>query len=255
VTRLPVYEWGDPDGAPVVCLHGVMGHGGRFRLLAEERLAARRVIALDLRGHGGATWEPPWNLETHLDDLRITFDDLGLGPADLVGFSFGGRLALELAALDGDRVLSLALLDPAIQLAPARALALAEEVRHEVTFADVDEAIEARLAGLAHTPREMLEEEMAVALEADEQGRLRYRFARSAVVAAYGELARPPALPSRRPTLLVRAASGIVNDDHERLLRGAMADDLTVEVVPGEHPVLWDAYPQTAAAVATHLGV
>jgi lipase len=101
----------------------------------------------------------------------------------------------------------------------------------------------------------MLEEEMAEALEPDGHGRLRYRVSRSAVVAAYGELARPPALPSRRPTLLVRAANGIVDDEHERLVRGVMSEDLTVEVVPGNHPVLWDAYPQTAAAVAAHLGV
>jgi lipase len=254
VERLHAQEWGDPEGAPVVCLHGVMGHGGRFRRLAEERLASRRVIALDLRGHGRSTWDPPWNLETHLEDLRLTLDALGLGPVDLVGFSFGGRLALELAATDSERVRSLALLDPAIQIAPAEALALADEIRPEVTFADVDEAIEARAAFLAHTPREMLEEDMAAALEPCDDGRLRYRVARSAVVTAYGEMARPPALPSARPTLLVRGAEGLVGDEHERLLGGVMGDALVVEVVPGGHSVLWDAYPQTASAVAAHLG-
>ncbi len=44
-------EWGDPVGRPVVCLHGVLAHGGRFRKLAEERLGRYRVVALDLRGH------------------------------------------------------------------------------------------------------------------------------------------------------------------------------------------------------------
>jgi lipase len=248
-------EWGDVGAPALVCLHGVTGHGRHFAKLA-ERLADRyHVVALDLRGHGDSSWEPPWNLETHLEDLRMTLDQLGLGPADMVGFSFGGRLALELAATDSERVLRLALLDPAIHIAPADALAAADDVRPEVTFADVEEAIEARMATLAHTPREMLEEEMEAALEPDGRGRLRYRVSRSAVVTAYGELARPPALPSRRPTLLVRAVNGIVDDDHERLLHGVMSEDLTVEVVPGNHPVLWDAYPQTAQAVAAHLGV
>ena len=59
--RLHLHEWGDPGAPVVLCLHGVTGHGLRFRRLAEERLATRyRVLAPDLRGHGRSGWEPPW---------------------------------------------------------------------------------------------------------------------------------------------------------------------------------------------------
>ena len=65
---LHVHEWGDPEAPPVVCLHGITGHGRRFRQLAEARLASRfHVLAPDLLGHGLSDWEPPWSIKAHLD--------------------------------------------------------------------------------------------------------------------------------------------------------------------------------------------
>lgn len=251
---LHVHEWGDRAGDPVVCLHGVMGHGGRFRRLAHDRLLHRRVVAFDLRGHGRSSWEPPWNLEQHLDDVVRALDATAAGPADIVGFSFGGRLALELAAAAPERVRSLALLDPAIHIAPGSALAFADGVRPDASFATHAEAIDARMATLAHSPYEMIAEDIAEAVAPHEDGRLHYRVCRSAVVAGYGEMARPPRIPSAPTTLLVRAADGIVHDEHEQLLRNALGARLTVVPVPGTHAVLWDAYEATADAVASHLG-
>jgi lipase len=250
--RLHVYRWGDPTAAPVLCIHGVMGHGGRFRRLAQTHLAHRQVIAVDLRGHGVSGWEPPWDLATFVADVCETLDSEGIAQADVVGFSFGGRLGVELAAAHPDRVRRLALLDPAIQLAPAAALDFADQTRPDVSFADLDEAVQARLATLAHTPREMVDEDVAEALQNGADGRLRYRVSRSAVVAAYGELARTPAIPTTCPTLLVRAAGGILDDRQQALLRDALGDRLTVVHVPGNHPVMWDAFAQTGEAVAAH---
>jgi lipase len=252
--RLHVHRWGGSAGRSVVCLHGVMGHGRRFRRLAHTALADRRVLAFDLRGHGESGWEPPWNLETHLDDIRESLDAEIDGAIDLVGFSFGGRLALELAAADPERVGRLVLLDPAIQMDPEVAAEYADESCLDVSFATVDQAVDARLALLARTPRELLEEDMAETLVAGDDSRLRYRASRSAVVAAYGEMARPPELPTSCPTLMVRADDGIVDDRQEHLLRAALGERLTVTRVPGSHPVLWDALSETGAAVAAHLG-
>ncbi len=251
---LHVHRWGDPRAEPVVCLHGVMGHGGRFARLARTYLPDRHVVALDLRGHGASGWEPPWNLETFLADICETLDHERIGPADLIGFSFGGRLGIELAAAHPARVRRLALLDPAIQLAPDVAMRFADDARGDLSFADLDEAVAARLATLAHTPRALVEEDMADALERGPDGRLRFRVARSAVVAAYGEMARTASLPTTCPTLLMRAANGIVDDRQQALLESVLDDLLSVVRVPGNHPVMWDALDQTGAAVAAYLG-
>jgi pimeloyl-ACP methyl ester carboxylesterase len=85
--RLHVRTWGDPSAPRVVCLHGVQAYGGRFRRLAEERLASHyHVEAPDLRGHGLSEWSEPWTIETHVADVVETVSE----PAVWIGHSFGG---------------------------------------------------------------------------------------------------------------------------------------------------------------------
>jgi lipase len=253
--RLHVSEWGDPASPPIVCLHGVTGHGGRFRKLAEERLADRfHVVALDLRGHGRSTWDEPWDLGTHMTDILETVE----GPATWIGHSFGGRLVMEITSKRPELVERSVLLDPAIFAPPKIARELAEEELVERSFGSVEEAIEARevFGGLASTPRAMLEEEMAVHLVPSEDGRLRYRYSRPSVAADYLQIGTPPppyeAL--RVPTLLVVGAlSKIVSAGESELYRAALGDLLQIVVVPGGHTVLWDAFEETADAIESFL--
>jgi lipase len=257
--RLHVHEWGEPGAPPVVCLHGVIGHGRVFRKLAEERLADRfRVLAFDLRGHGRSDPEPPWDLATHLDDLLETAQAFGIGTAAWIGHSFGGRLVMELTARSPVRVEHAVLLDPAIWVPPQAALERAEAERADRSFASVEAAIEARTvsSGLRHTPRELLNEEMAEHLVVHPDGRLRYRYVRSAVVAAYGEMAKaPPPFESLRvPTLLVRGAStDVVPEVFVDVYREGLGDLFAVATVPGGHSVLWDAFADTAEAIERFL--
>ena len=250
--RLHVHRFGADAAPPVVCLHGVQGSGTRFRRLATAAFPGRMVLAFDLRGHGRSGWSPPWNIETHLDDLRDTLDAEEVATADVVGFSFGGRLALELAAADPGRVARIALLDPAVQLSPEVAFAGADGARTPLTFPDEQSAIDARMATLAHASRDEVDEDLRGTLTRRHDGTLTYPVAPSAVVAAYGEMARPPALPPGHVVLLVRASAGIVDDRQEALLRAAVAD-LTVVTVPGTHSVMWDSFAATASAVRAHL--
>lgn len=241
--RLNVHEYGDPDGAPLICLHGVTGHGERFRRLAEERLEGRRVIAPDLRGHGRSGTEPPWNLETHLADLLETAAALGVEQADWLGFSYGGKLAAALAARAPERVQSLILLDPALHIPPELALEQALEERADLSFADVDEAIEDRGSALLHTPRALLEEEMSQHLARGEDGRLRYRYEPVAAIAAWSDMADAPPPVAEVPTLIVCGDQSWVPVDVSRF-----PDAQTIEVAGG-HPVLWEDFDGAAAAI------
>jgi lipase len=251
--QLHVHSYGDPGAPPVVCLHGVTGHGERFRRLAEEGLAGRHVIAPDLRGHGRSGPEPPWNLETHVDDLLETFGR----PAAWLGYSFGGRLVAELANRSPESVERLILLDPALQLPAGQALEAAEDECSVETFADAGEAIEARYASgsLISTPREFLEEEMSQHLVPAADGRLTFRYSRPAAIAAWGEMARPAAPVAPVPTLLVLGTESYVpNDEQSARYRQALGDDLRLVEVRSGHSLLWDAFEETAGAVASFLG-
>jgi lipase len=249
--QLHLHEWGEPEAPLVVCLHGVSGHGGRFRKLAEERLADRfHVVALDLRGHGRSTWDEPWDLGTHTADVLETVE----GPATWIGHSFGGRLVMEITAKRPELVQRGVLLDPAIFAPPQIARELAKEELVERSFASVEEAIAASevSGGLVSTPRAILEEETSVHLAAGEDGRFRYRYSQSSVAADYLEIGTPPppyeAL--RVPTLLVVGAhSKIVSAGESELYRAALGELLQIVVVPGGHSVLWDAFDETADAI------
>jgi lipase len=255
--RLHLHEWGDPGSPPLICLHGVSAHGRRFRKLAEERLARRfRVLAPDLRGHGRSGYDPPWDIATHLDDVLESLTAAGVDSAAWIGHSFGGRLLLELAEQTPERVTSAVLLDPAIQILPHVGLDFAQEAALDHSFTSVDEAIEARLASGAPTPREFLEEEAREHLVPSPDGRLRWQFCRAAVVTAYSELCTEPPPPSalRAPSLLVHASQfGLVREEQRDEYARVLGERLELVAVPGGHIVYWDAYEETADAVEKFL--
>lgn len=251
---LHVHEWGNRDAPPLLCLHGITSHGARFRRLAAERLGAYRVLAPDLRGHGLSEWEPPWNLATHVNDVLETMDALHLERADVVGHSFGGRLALELAAHRPERVARAILLDPAVWVPPAVALERAERHRPDESFASIADAVEARLADNPKAPRTLVEEELPHHLRLGDDGRWRFRYAPVAVVAAYGEMATPPPLDRvLAPVLLIRALdSEVVPEPLAEIVRDTLSD-CKVVTVPGGHIVMWDALAETADAMLSFL--
>ena len=252
--RLHVHDWGSSYADPLLCLHGVTSWGGRFRRLAKERLGAYHVFAPDLRGHGVSDWEPPWNLGTHTDDLVDTLDALHLDRVDVVGHSFGGRLGLELAARRPERVGRLILLDPVVWVPPQIALERAELARQEESYGSVEEAIKKRLAVDPLADRELVAGELPHHLRLGDDGRWRPRFARSAVVAAYGEMAKPPPLDRvAASTLLIRGAeSEVVPHALVDVVCETMAD-CEVATVPGGHIVMWDAFDETASALLAFL--
>jgi len=93
-----------------VLLHGA-GLDHRMWAGVSPALAAagRRVLALDLPGHGRSTGSPPGEIVEAAGWIRRFLDAAGLDRVALAGFSMGALVALETAALAPDRVRSLVL--------------------------------------------------------------------------------------------------------------------------------------------------
>lgn len=96
--RLAFCEWGDPDGAAVVHLHGVPGsrylrHVGS--VYADARL---RVITYDRPGYGLSDRAPGRNVADTAADVAVIADSLGLTRFSVVGVSAGAAHALAVAA-------------------------------------------------------------------------------------------------------------------------------------------------------------
>ncbi len=252
---LHVQSFGDPDGRPVVALHGVRGHGARWRRVAERHTTGLRVHGLDLRGHGRSPWTPPWTLEQHADDVLQTMDELGLQTVDLIGHSFGGTVALVVAGRARNRIRRLVLLDPGVALNPQYVV---ERVRDEMVtpeFADPEAAGRERAAmwpGLTDPP--LIDEEVRDHLERGEDGLWRWRYHAASVVTAYSEMTRPAPMPlPGLPTLLVVATKGsAVGPAFLEAVRDA--PDVTVATVESGHTVYVDRPEETGALVQEFLG-
>jgi lipase len=256
-SRLHLHAWGPPDAPRVVCLHGVTSWGGHFHRLAEAALPGHRVLAPDLLGHGSSPPDPPWSLRAQLDAVVAT---VGEEPATWIGHSLGGRLAFELAAVRPELVERLVLLDPAILLAPGSALLpFAEDARTRRTFPSFDALVDARFEAslLTSAPRELVAAELAHHTTRGADGRWEYRYVQAMAVTTYSELAAPPPPfdAVRAPTLLVVGETTYLPlDDVAAGLRKALGERFEQVTVPGGHTVLWDALPETAAAVSAFLG-
>jgi pimeloyl-ACP methyl ester carboxylesterase len=101
---------------PLLLLHGTLSTAAQLDRLAAALAAdgSRTVHALDRRGSGSGRLAPPRPLDvaTHLDDIRAYLDARGIDRADTVGVSFGGVLAVELAARLPDRVRAVVAYEP-----------------------------------------------------------------------------------------------------------------------------------------------
>jgi lipase len=241
----------------VVCVHGLAQHGGIYDELSRSLAAAgRRVVAIDLRGHGDSGYEPPWNLATHVGDLLETADDLGIGAATWIGHSFGGLLAAALAARAPERVQRLVLLDPGIAVPVDYALICAERDRQDWSFATPEGAATALLSAetVLATPPETIAAYVADDLVRGADGRLRFRYCPSALVTAWSEMVLPPPPVAQVPTLLIRPVTSATQGREQDLrYRRELGSLLKMVAVPNGHNVLWESPRETTAAIAEFL--
>jgi pimeloyl-ACP methyl ester carboxylesterase len=120
--RIHYLEWGEPGGRPLLLLHGIARHARTFEHLAPHFYAARRVIAVDLRGHGESAWDPrgEYLVEDYYKDVEVLTTQLGLA-RDIVlwGNSTGGRVAQVYAGLHPERVAAVIVEDVGPERPPA----------------------------------------------------------------------------------------------------------------------------------------
>jgi pimeloyl-ACP methyl ester carboxylesterase len=97
----------------ILLIHGYGATLESWQPLATRIRGRRRVLAMDLRGHGGSAWPPDgdYSLEATVRDLRAVIRELAAQSVVLVGHSTGGMTALALCAENPGCVAALALVD------------------------------------------------------------------------------------------------------------------------------------------------
>ena len=98
------------SGEPLVMLHGGIGASETLAPIVPALAAGRRVILVDLQGHGHtADVDRPLRPESLADDIAALTEHLGLEQVDLFGYSLGGAVALRTAIQHPGRVRRLVL--------------------------------------------------------------------------------------------------------------------------------------------------
>jgi pimeloyl-ACP methyl ester carboxylesterase len=242
------------SGDPLVMLMGIGGHLDMWQPLA-ERLPGRTLISFDFPGSGASSlpWFPPTMAHCALF-VRAVMRTLGLQQADVLGYSWGGLLAQQLAAQHprAVRKLVLACTGPGVVCVPAHP----------------------RVAARLLTPRRYYSPSYFTEIAADTYGG---RFRRDSRLAA-SEIARrmdhPPSWPGylfqliaastfstfaiapliRSPVLVFGGDDDpIVNTNNQRILH-RMLDRSELRIINGAgHLVLIDSPEQSATIIELFL--
>ena len=104
------------EDVPVVLLHGLFGAAANFGAIQRRLAGAGRVIALDLRNHGASPHDPEMPYAAMAADVLDSLTGLGAPRVALVGHSMGGKVAMQVALRQPDRVNRLVVAD----IAPVR---------------------------------------------------------------------------------------------------------------------------------------
>ena len=192
MTDLHVHRYG-PAGSPdVLAIHGLTGHGQRWQTLATRHLPDVTVAAPDLLGHGRSSWAAPWTIDANAAALAALLD----APAVVVGHSFGGAIALSLAAARPDLVSALVLLDPAVGLDGAWMSDIADDMLASPDYTDRAEARSEKANGSwGDVDADELDRELDEHLVDLPSGRAGWRISIPAMMSYWSELARPITLP------------------------------------------------------------
>jgi len=227
--------------------------------LATQHLPDLPVAAPDLIGHGQSTYSAPWTIDSNVAALADLVANESDGPVLVVGHSFGGAIALNLAAAHPDLVSGLVLLDPAIGLDGEWMRQIAQASAASPDYADREEARTEKINGSwADVPVADLDDDLDQHLLPLPNGRYGWRVFGPAIMSYWSELAREIVFPRNGiPTTLVLATLTQPPYVGTELIEGLserLGADFTLVNLDCRHMVSQARPADTAAIIRTMLG-
>jgi pimeloyl-ACP methyl ester carboxylesterase len=253
-------------GLPILLLHGGPGLGVEYlEPLADELADVYLVAAPQQRGLAPSGTSGPFTVADHVDDVRRVLDALGWARATVVGHSWGGHLALHVAAALPERTEAVLAVDLLGAVGDGGSAEFEAELLGRLSPADRDRAmaLDERIVAGAGTPDDSMESFRLVwpAYFADPAGAPEMppiRLADECFVEAMASVERElPSLERLLPTIdmpvgfVIGAGSPMpataATDTAERI-PGAW-----VEVVPDAGHFVWMDAPGKVLAALTRL--
>ncbi len=169
-------DWGG-DGPPIMALHGLASSAHWYDLVAPMLKEHGRVIAPDQRGHGQTSqMDSGYDWQTLASDIVGLMDHLELEKVSVLGHSWGGNVAGNLASRFPERVEKLVLIDGGFMGARNRPGASWESFRDRARPRDVsgtrEDFLDRLRVQLAECWSDELERIVLTMVYEDEQGQI-----------------------------------------------------------------------------------
>lgn len=220
---LPLYhEWhGTSRGSapPLLLVHGggstIESNWGRLIPALE---GTRRLLAVELQGHGRTgPGDGPASFEGSADGVAALLEEIGAGPVDVLGFSNGGQVAMQLAARHPHSVRRLV-----VASAPFRR----------------DGMVDGFWAGMAAAtyaglPEPYRQADLAVSGDPEHAERM-FQLDRELMLTGFTDWPQELVASIGAPTLVVVADRDVVRVEHAVTLAGLIRGARLL-VVPGNH--------------------
>jgi pimeloyl-ACP methyl ester carboxylesterase len=115
-TTISYLAWGDPSARGLVLVHGGGAHAHWWDHIAPLLALDRRVVALDLSGHGDSDRRDTYTLDAWAAEVLAVAADAGLTePPTVIGHSMGGLVTLRLAGLHGAQLSGAVVIDAPVR--------------------------------------------------------------------------------------------------------------------------------------------
>ena len=175
--RVRYLDWGG-SGPPLLALHGLASTAHWYDIIAPMLRERYRIVVPDQRGHGQTTNAPSgYGWMSLSEDIVGLMDHLGLDQASVMGHSWGGNVATNLAANFPDRISRLIMIDGGFFDGRIRPGATWEAFSHRVRPRDVsgdrEEFLDRLRTQLASCWSDNLERIVQTMVYEDEDGLMR----------------------------------------------------------------------------------
>lgn len=246
--------WGEAGLPGVVLVHGGMAHSGWWDHIGPQLAEGRRVVALDLSGHGDSDHRNHYALDVWVDEaLAVAEAGAIAGPPVLIGHSMGGIVSFVASHLRGEQLAGVVILDSPIRDLTPEELEMRIKAAATAGPPKVYPTIDAAVARFRLVPPQ--EDAEPYVLEHIARGSLKpveggYSWKFDALRMGREFRERLAVMSPRCPVAYFRSEHGIVTDLlYAQLLEQLGPDALTVELpAAGHHPMIDQPLAVVAAA-------
>lgn len=254
-TPLAYRAWGRPGGRGIVLVHGGGAHSRWWDHIGPLLTEGRRVVALDLSGHGDSGRRDTYSLDAWAGEVLAAAAAAGItAPPAVIGHSMGGFVALRLATLSGPEIEGVVAIDsPVRDITPEEHAAIEQHAFGPLRVYPSREAILARWRPIPDQPAlDYVARHVAQTSIRAAGGGWTWKFDPR----VFGRPPLPPALLDRLDcrVALFRAEHGIVSAEmsevmYDRLGRAAPV----IEIPAAGHHIMLDQPIALVAAIRTLL--